>query len=221
MNMKMGIVALGVLAAAGAAQGSLQITEAYVGLSGEDGTADWIEITNFGAPTSLSGLFYDDSSADNTEGGDLPAINLATGESLVVLVDIAAVDAPIEIALFEQVWGAGINVVATGGGALGQGGDVANLLDGTNTVLESLSTPDINGDELFTWEDADGDGVGRFSVLGENGAFESNLFFNDNIGPSPDFLVSLVGSPGQIPAPGAVALAGVAGLAGLRRRRNG
>ena len=57
------------------------------------------------------------------------------------------------------------------------------------------------------------------SVLGVDGAYQSAFFFNDSVGQGPDFMISLVGSPGFVPAPGAVALLAMGGLVGARRRR--
>ena len=56
------------------------------------------------------------------------------------------------------------------------------------------------------------------SVLGVNGAFASETFFNDNLG-LPNNEATLVGSPGVVPAPGAAALLALGGLVGARRRR--
>ncbi|MAY75312.1 MAG: hypothetical protein CMJ31_11445 [Phycisphaerae bacterium] len=189
----------------------LQITEAYIGLSGQDGTADWIEVTNFGpAPANLMGLFYDDSSADPTEGGDLPNIDLGAGESIVILIEAGASD----IADFEAIWGTGINVIAVaGGGGLGQGGDAAVIIDAMSNIIDVVATPNVPDGEFGTVQfDIDGNGV--FSTVGLNGAYLSAAFENDNFGT-----IQLIGNPGFIPAPAGFALLGLGGLTAARRRR--
>jgi len=51
-----------------------------------------------------------------------------------------------------------------------------------------------------------------------NGAYESNAFFNDNLG-LPGDQATLIGSVGTVPTPGSAALLLTGGLVGLRRRR--
>lgn len=203
------------------AMGQLSITEVYIGLAGPDGTDDWIEITNTGTTTITAGAseyFYDDVSADITEGGDLPAFSLTPGESLVVLVSSNADAAA--FAEFEAVWGTGINLVGTDGGGLGQGGDSVFLLDNTGATVDSFSYTDLDAlplgfDPAASFDIAQGGGA---SVVGIGGAYESNEFFNDSIGASPDFMITIIGSPGVVPEPATAALLGLGGLAMLRRR---
>ncbi|MEM9082966.1 MAG: lamin tail domain-containing protein, partial [Planctomycetota bacterium] len=192
-------------------------TEVYTGLSGPDGTADWIEITNFGnTNVNLSGLFYDDSSLDITEGGDLSSFDLGAGNSVVVLVSVAPAEAADEIFLFNLLWGSGIDVIATDGGGLSQNSDTAALLDGLGNVIDSVVYDDSFAGGLSTIEV--NNGVQRASVLGENNAFASGAFVNEDFaGPGGE--IQLIGSPGQIPTPGAFALVGLGGLAVARRRR--
>lgn len=217
--MKIELSLFAVAAAAGLASGSvadLRITEVYTGVSGEDGTADWIELTNTGATdVSLGGLFYDDSSLDNTEGGGLAGRTLGAGDSIIILVDVDAGSEASEIADFQAIWGNNIRVIATGGGGLSQNGDVAAILDGANSVINQVTTPGIPGDANATIA-FDFAGNPSLSALGVNGAFESAAFFNDNQG-APNDLITLVGSP--VPAPAAAGLLGLAGFAAARRRR--
>lgn len=222
MNTKWTVAALALTAGAASADlADLRITEAFAGLSGPDGTADWIELTNTGGSTiSLGGLFYDDASADITAGGDLPAFDLLPGASVVILVDvdIADGDGPAAIAEFESIWGAGIDVFATeGGGLSNDSGDTIFILDGSGDVVTVVDTPASLVGALATIDYVSGPATG--SVLGVNGAYESAQFVNEDLGLAPDFLVSLVGSPGRVPAPGAAALLGLAGLTVARRRR--
>lgn len=207
-------IAVSSLAVAGP---GLQITEAYTGISGPDGSADWIELTNFGnSAVSLDGLFYDDESADIAAGGDLPNIDLGAGESIVILVDLDAGTIGDEIADFEAVWGTGINVIGLeGGGSLSGSGDTAFILDAMSNLIDFVNTPGALSGDLQTIEfDVDGNAV--LSQLGVNGAFESNLFDNDRFGGTQ---VRLIGSPGVIPAPSAFAALGLGGLVAARRRR--
>lgn len=205
-----------VAAAAALAQAQLSITEAYIGLDGPDGTADWIEITNFGASAvNLGGLFYDDNSADISAGGNLPNFNLAAGRSVVVLIETGVDSAP-ELAAFNAVWGGGIDVIAVaGGGSLGQGGDAAVLLNADSDILSFFSYGGIPGTTNATLERISGINP-VISTLGVNGARLSNAFTNVNF---PGGTVQIIGSPGAIPAPAAATIIALGGLAAGRRRR--
>jgi MYXO-CTERM domain-containing protein len=200
----------------------IQITETWTGMSGEDGTADWIEVTYFGAGTFDTGsLFYDDASADIADGGQLDSFLLSNGQSAIFLLDVQATASDIYANAIEEfiaIWGPVSNVGYTnGGGGLGQGGDSANLLDAAGNVLDSLSY--ASSGDTATFEKLNG--VTRLSVLGENGAYSSAEFFNDNDAFGAGvFFGSLVGSPGVVPAPAGVALLGLGGFAAARRRRD-
>src|SRR5262245_36792513 len=88
------------------ATAGLQITEVYFGLSGDDGTPDWFEITNYGDATGDTGtLYYDDESADPTVNGQLDSILLAPGASAVFLIEAGTGD----IDTFASIWGSGID----------------------------------------------------------------------------------------------------------------
>ena len=174
------------------AQSGLQITEVYFGISGPDGTEDFVEISNLGPTTeSLGGLFYDDSSLDITAGGDLPNIDLAAGESAVFLVNIEAeLDAedtegltPEEIdsllaaeqaalnaeaiAEFEGLFGPIDNLFALPNGGLSSGGDTAALLDSTGAVIDSFVYGEDDVDELQFVPDGNG-GFTVFTATYEN-----------------------------------------------------
>ncbi len=200
----------------------LQVTEAFNGLSGEDGTVDWIEITNFGDTVAdTANYWYDDDSQTIADGGNLDSFLLGQGESAVFLIDTAPADDVTYLTASEEftaIWGAVSNLGQTnGGGGLGQGGDTITLLDGTDTIIHSLTYTGAEGNQLQSTEQL-GDPI-RLSVLGENGAYESGQFFNDNIGPSPDFLVSMVGSPGAVPEPASLVLLCSGAICLLARRR--
>jgi large repetitive protein len=229
--MDKAIAIAGIIALAGtAAAQDFDVTEIYPGISGEDGTNDWFEITNTGAGNLDTGsLFWDDDGPNQADGGALDSFILAPGESAVFLIadnlgDVTDDDNFFNVITeFESVWGSVANVgITNGGGNLSQNGDTVNIsLDGGLTFPVT-----VGFDDSFANSGATIDSVSSLtdSVLGVNGAYQSNAFFNDNnpFGDDDgnlDNLVSLVGSPGLIPTPGAFAMLGVAGLAGLRRRR--
>ena len=209
---------------------SFQITESYSGLSGEDGTADWIEVTNFGTVTGdTSTLFYEDSSADPTIAQQLPVFNLAPGESAVILVSVGAGDEATEISNFEQIWGAFGNVGAIDGGGLG-GSDDIFLFDSTDpaaNIIDSVSYSDSLTDFFLETE---GDGTDVYATVQYtigDGAFSSstasglsNPFFNDNLGSAID-QVRLAGNPrlASIPEPNSALVLSIGLCALVRRRR--
>ena len=208
------------IAAAAASNAGIEITETWTGMSGEDGTADWIEVTYFGAGTFDTGtIWYDDAGPSIADGGQLDSFVLSNGQSAVFLLDTEASDDIYANAAdeFVAIWGAVANLGYTnGGGGLGQGGDEANLLDAAGNVLDTLAY--ASSGDTATFEKING--VTRLSVAGENGAYASAEFFNDNDAfGSGVFFGSLVGSPGVVPAPAAAALLGLGGLVATRRRR--
>ena len=207
--------------AAGLGSAQVAITEVFAGLSGEDGTQDWIEITNLGSTDIDTGtLFYDDENPAIGNAGQLDSFVLAAGQSAIFLLEAAANNDLIysdSITEFRAIWNyTGLVGLTNGGGNLGQNGDQANLLDSAGNVLSSATFSGGLGGQLFTIDYVSGSGV--LSALGVNGAYESIPFFNDNLGLPNDTAV-LVGSPGLIPAPGAAAGLALLGLAGIRRRR--
>ena len=86
--MKNSITLIALAGLASAATADLTVTELFTGLSGEDGTADWIEVTNTGTGTIDTGdFFYDDDSADINDAGQLDSILLGAGQSAIFLED--------------------------------------------------------------------------------------------------------------------------------------
>jgi hypothetical protein len=223
MNKALALAAIaGIGAIAQAGTTNVQITEAFVGLSGEDGTQDWFEITNLGAAAIDTSMFwYDDDSASVADGGQLGSFMLGAGESMIFLIsdDNGAVDDVAytsAIEEFQAIWNySGQIGITNGGGGLGQSGDSIFLLLADNSVVTSQDTPGALSGGLAT---IDTFGSPMLSTLGVNGAYESISFFNDNLGVPGD-MVSLIGSPGSVPTPGAIALLGLGGLMGARRRR--
>ncbi len=208
------------------ASANLAITEVYAGMTGEDGTQDWIEVTNLGSTAIDTGSFYfDDESRSIDDGGLMDSYLLGAGESAIFIIsdnDEANDDVTYSsaIAEFAAVWNyAGFIGLTNGGGNLSQNGDEAVLMTGTagNEVIEASAAFGSGfANTGATMDFLSGSPVD--SVLGVNGAYESNLFFNDNLG-FPGDMTSLVGSVGTIPTPGSVALILACGLVGARRRR--
>lgn len=219
MKLTQAFIALaGVITATGIASADLYISEIYAGLSGEDGTLDWFEVTWNGAGTFDTGtLWYEDDSMDPTNAGAVDSFILNTGESAVFLLGASAAD----LTDFTALWGSVSNLgSASGGGNLGQSGDGVFLYDGNTAGAALIASQSFIGDHnatLATWE-FDGLGGAQYSAIGVNGAYESASFFNDNLG-LPGDEASLIGSPGTVPAPGVLAMVGLGGLIAARRHR--
>lgn len=229
--MKKMIVAFAALAACvtqAIATPDFRITEVYTGITGEDGTPDWIEVTNFGTTNGdTSVLWYDDESLNVPSGAQLPSFDLAPGEGAVFLVTGDASAASVDE--FRAIWGPVANVgFATGGGGLSQNGDTAAILldDGVNngigigSIVDLLTFPGLPSASTATVVDPDGTGASLgLATDGVGGAYTSNLFFNDNIGDGVNN-IQLVGSPfGGVPEPTTVALAAIAAFGLAARRR--
>lgn len=217
------LIAIVTMVSSANAAAVFEITESYIGTSGEDGTNDWFEVSNLGDMVgSTGGLFYDDGSADPTNNFALTAFDLNPGESAVFLIEAGS---PTDFTDFESVWGLIDNLGTAGsGGGLGGSGDTVNIFDGNtaDAAIVDSATYDSTFDDLVTTIQFSPSGIASNSLLGVAGAYESNEFFNDNIG-GDDELISLIGSPGffeAVPEPTSALLLVVASVAmSVRSRR--
>jgi len=202
----------------------LQLTEVYEGVSGDDITEDWVEITNFGTMDFVFGvdgeLYYDDSSMDPAEDEQVTGItDIGAGESVVIVL----ANSPTDVDDFVDAWGAsnltGVDVgylIGDDPGGLSQGGETLYFFDGNsagaNIVLSgSFVGSDNAGVPGSTWT-----GIGDLteqSVDGVQGAFTAP------VGAGDFGVIPLVGSPGvAIPEPTSLALFGLSGIALLMHR---
>ena len=199
---------------AAASYTDLRITEVYAGISGDDGTADWFEITNFGNTAydiSTDGaLYYDDDSQDSGAMDIISGISvIAAGESVIVMIDTEAGN-------MAEFWNlsSSVQIGYADGSGLGNSGDGAALMSEEGDVISYAGYE--NDSTEYTWEwltgaAADGSVAPTNSVLGVNGAIASNLTGDG---------VALIGSPGTtVPEPVTLTLLGAGAAAVLRRRK--
>lgn len=183
-----------------AAAAKFDITEAFAGLPGEDGTSEWFEITNTGTLAgNINSLFYEDNSDNPAFGVQLPDFDLGIGESVIVLNS----NSNAAIGVFESVWGVGPNIVVfptNAGPGMNDGGDTINLYDANTAganLVEFVVYDGAADQETYEFDVA---GTQSLSAVGVNGAYTSAEFFNDNVG-DPDNMISMVGSPFDPAAP--------------------
>jgi hypothetical protein len=192
------IVALAVFVAA-SAHAQLKITE--VESAQADGEhQDWWELTNFGpSPVDLIGYKFDDSSSAVASSITLSTASLpiAPGESIIFVETLTP-------ELFRTWWGAGLSldtkvITYTGSGlGLGAGGDVVNVWDATDTLVDRVTFGQATAGVSFGY-DVDTGIFGGLSQVGIGGAFAA--FENGDIGspgiivvPEPSSLALLLGS---------------------------
>ena len=199
------------------------ITEAYQGVSGEDGTEDWFEVTNLGTMVGDTAvLWYDDSSADPTIAGNLDSFLLNPGESAVFVIGDDT-----DVSEFNSIWAGVANVGLTnGGGGLG-GEDALFLFDSNDADASVVNSVGYRGlDNVLVAPDTyatiqfDQFGNSFSSALNDGVSAE---FFNDNLS-SPDDLIQLAGDPGTfevVPEPSSVLLLVFGATAFVFRRSKG
>lgn len=207
-NLLTAVTASALLAQAAAAE--IRITEwMYQGAEGE-----FIEITNIGgAPIDLTGWsFDDDSRAPGTV--DLSSLGvLAPGQSGVI--------AELDGALFRAAWGIDPAVPILGSNSVNLGrADEINIYDASATLVDRLTYGDQNFPGTIRTQNVSGwafvSGPGPFGNVTPSWVLST-------VADAQGSVASVggdIGSPGRyVPAPGAVALAGLAGLMSARRRR--
>jgi hypothetical protein len=198
------------------AQGLLKITEVESDEAGgkinNNSKPDWFELSNFGnVAISLTGYKMDDDSASFASAVSLTGISsIAPGESVVFF------EGPtFTLQNFSDWWGSSLGSTQVGtytgsGVSLGKTGDQVNIFDSTGTLVDGvvLTGTAITGSSFYFDAGAIGRAQSGVSQSGVDGAFTSN--FSD------------IGSPGVVPEPSTLALAGVsvAALAGFRRWKN-
>lgn len=202
------------------AEANLRITEVYSGIVGEDGSADWIEITNFGTSAfDLADLRINGLAPRNGPGQNEPGVRVVPSQVKVIVMGITAGGETDAISAFEDLWGPGLELLFTTGSSLDETGDTVTLQDALGNTLDQVTftTADTSaGLSLATL-----DTVARpiaASRLNVNGAYESAAFFNDTLG-LPGDQATLIGSPGLVPEPTSLVLLSLGTLAlGCRRR---
>lgn len=224
--MKSGLIAA-IAALAIAAPGSAQIIISEVHPNGSGGgasyAADWFELTNTGAaPVNITGWSWDDDSFT-------PGVGLFSGVSIIQPGQSVVFLGGANNAAFSSFWfGAspppGFTLGNMTGPGLGTGGDQVWVFDAANTLVTAVAFGSTAA-ELRTLDNAAGISgttppppppnpptISTFSAVGVNGAFSS-------VGLTVPGGQSEIGSPGVVPEPSSLALAGIGGLIALRNRK--
>lgn len=210
-----------------AAHAEIVVTEIWAGgIPGAEATADWFELTNYGAAAvDPNGWFYDDGSNDPTENTALAGLNMIQpGESVVLLASwdddfLTPADA---VTAFENVWSVGdsldgvqIGWIDGGGGGLGSSSDEVYIYDsnlpGANVIATQLYVGPTDLASFVT--SPDGTWNNDFAQEGVWGAYASALPASDEPG-----IGSAIGSPGLVPEPASLMLLSLGALGLIRRR---
>lgn len=191
---------------AGAASGQVRITEwAYSALDGE-----FIEFTNVGGvPVDMSAYSFDD---DSRLAGtvSLAAMGILQPGESAVLTEVLASD-------FRAAWSlpASVKIIGGNGANLGRNDEI-NIFDGF-TLVDRLTFGDQNFPGTIRTQNTSG-----ITTAGNWGANNVAGWFFSAVGDAYGSRRSLngdVGSPGAVPAPGALALVGLGLVVAGRRRR--
>lgn len=190
-----------------------------------NGNGDWFELTNTG-PSSLNLLnyYWDDNGPMGADGALFPAVDIAAGESILIVDE----DSTTNAGEFKANWGLGATVQVLFGNqfsgpdtfsGLGSGGDMIEIWDAdpntsaTFNLVASVTFGAATSGVSFEWDTA-GTNL-DLSVAGENGAFVA-LFNGATQGTD-------IGSPGfavaPIPEPTSLGVLMAAGIGLLFRRR--
>lgn len=203
-------VALSFASASQAGYG-LVITEFFAGVPGADPTQDWFELTWYGPGVfDTSSIWYEDDSANPTLAARINGLSgIASGESVVVVIGNGAADVTEFATFFASNLGSGVQIGFSDGPGLGANDTVniysSNMADAMLLASQGGTDPDSPATKVFN----PGTGVfGQFAEAGVLGAWSTP--FGD---------LTVVASPGVVPAPAAAAMLGLAGLAASRRRR--
>lgn len=203
------------LAGTCAASGQVRITEWMY-----NGTAEFIEFTNFGpGPVDFTGWTFEDSDFGTPDSNpfDISGFGIVAPGETVVLTEAPEAD-------FRADWGlaASVKIVGEMGVLVGNNigrADSLILIDASSNVVDRLDY----GDQVFVGSIRTNAISGvpiTAAALGANDVFQWRLSV---IGDEYNTYASLtgdVGNPGYyVPAPGVAGVFALAGLAGLRRRR--
>ncbi|MEX2115104.1 MAG: lamin tail domain-containing protein [Pirellulales bacterium] len=205
------------LVVAAPSQAAIKITEA-MSSSGSGGTDDWIELTNTGgSAVDITGYKMDDGSFNAANSVLLLGVtSIAAGQSVVFL---ETSDPGTDIPAFRAFWdGANALSGVTIGSYSGSGlsfsgsGDGVIIFDSlnANAIIDQVSFGAATSGVTFGF-DPNTLTFGGLSVAGQFGAFNSF-----------DTTPLNVGSPGAVPEPSTLVMAGMslvgAALVALRRR---
>jgi MYXO-CTERM domain-containing protein len=202
------MTAIALIAAAGAADAGMRITEwMYSG-----GGPEFVEFTNLsGSAIDMTGWSYDDDS--RIPGAfDLSAFGVvAAGESVVITEGDASE--------FRTSWGLSNTVKIIGGYTNNLGrNDEINLFNADSALVDRLTYGDQNFPGSIRTQGASGNVLP--ASIGANDPFGWVLSFVGDVYGSTTDAAGDLGNPGQyIPAPAALALLGLGGLSAARRRR--
>ncbi len=198
-------------ASASQAGDGLVITEFFAGIPGTDPTADWFELTWYGSGVfDTSSIWYEDESGDPTLASQINGLSgIASGESVIVVIGNGTGDVTEFATFFASNLGAGVQIGFSEGPGLGNNDTVnifsSNMADAMLLATQGGTDPDSPATKVYN----PGTSVfGQFAEIGVLGAWGTP--FGD---------LTIVASPGVVPAPAAAALLGLVGLAGSRRRR--